>query len=283
MLACEGIRGPTRDNTSRDTGRVGTRGRDGRCGDCEIARCRFDRCIADAGVDLVVIKRRGTRATHAGDAARQHFIEANVRLVLSLARRVRLPGHLERDDVIQDGMIGLERAVERFDHTKGFKFSTYAAWWIRQSMQRGLEHSSTTIRIPEHQRGALRAAQRDRDSHGTPLGEELARLERIGTPDSLDRAIDDDATPLGNLVATADDDPADAVERVAITEAVEDLLGDLDPELADAIARRFGLRGYEPATYARVAAALGRSEESVRRQVSRTLQRLRPRALELAA
>jgi RNA polymerase primary sigma factor len=218
----------------------------------------------------------------AGEVARQQFIEANVRLVLSLARRVRIPGHIERDDIIQDGMIGLERAVERFDHTKGFKFSTYAAWWIRQSMQRGLESTSTTIRIPEHQRGALRAAQRDRDSHGTPLADELARLERIGTPDSLDRAIDDDATPLGSLVA-GDDDPAEAVERVAITEAVEDLLGDLDPDLADAIARRFGLRGYEPATYARVAAALGRSEESVRRQVSRTLQRLRPRALELAA
>jgi RNA polymerase primary sigma factor len=219
----------------------------------------------------------------AGEAARQQFIEANVRLVLSLARRVRIPAHIERDDVIQDGMIGLERAVERFDHTKGFKFSTYAAWWIRQSMQRGLESTSTTIRIPEHQRGALRSAQRDRDSHGTPLAEELARLERIGTPDSLDRAIDDDATPLGSLVAGDDDDPADAVERIAVTEAVEDLLGDLDPELADAIARRFGLRGYEPSTYARVAAALGRSEESVRRQVSRTLQRLRPRALELAA
>ncbi|MEZ5247507.1 MAG: sigma-70 family RNA polymerase sigma factor [Acidimicrobiales bacterium] len=218
----------------------------------------------------------------AGETARRQFIEANVRLVLSLARRVRLPAHIERDDVIQDGMIGLERAVERFDHTKGFKFSTYAAWWIRQAMQRGLESTSTTIRIPEHQRGALRSAQRDRDSHGTPLTEELARLERIGTPDSLDRAIDDDATPLGSLVA-GDDDPADAAERIAVTEAVEDLLGDLDPELADAIARRFGLRGYEPATYALVAAALGRSEESVRRQVSRTLQRLRPRALELAA
>lgn len=219
----------------------------------------------------------------AGELARRQFIEANVRLVLSLARRVRIPGHVERDDVIQDGMLGLERAVERFDHTKGFKFSTYAAWWIRQAMQRGLEHTSTTIRIPEHQRGALRAAQRDRDSHGTPLGEELARLERIGTPDSLDRAIDDDTTPLGSLVAATTDDPADAVERVAITQAVEHLMDDLDPDLADAIARRFGLRGHEPATYAQVAAALGRSEESVRRQVSRALLRLRPRALELAA
>ena len=220
----------------------------------------------------------------AAEDARQHFIEANVRLVLSLARRVRIPPHLERDDVIQDGMIGLERAVERFDHQKGFKFSTYATWWIRQAMQRGLEQTSTTVRIPEHQRASLRAAQRERDDHGVPLADELARIERIGALDSLDRSIDDDLTPLGSIVAAPDDeDPAEAIERESMREAVEQILGDLDPQLADAIARRFGLRGYEPSTYARVAEALGRSEESVRRQVARTLQRLRPRALELAA
>ena len=218
------------------------------------------------------------------DQARRQFIEANVRLVLSLARRMRLPAHHDRDDVIQDGMIGLERAVDRFDHTKGFKFSTYATWWIRQSMQRGLEQSSTTVRIPEHQRTALRAALRDRDETGIQLTDELAWLERIGSPDSLDRPVGDEHdTTLGSVVAGDAGDPAEDIERIAAATAVEDLLAELDPGLADAIARRFGLWGYEPATFARIAEALGRSEESVRRQVARALPRLRPRALELAA
>lgn len=250
--------------------------------------CRLAEEIA-AGRDARDRDRDGTAIpgdealVRCGEAARHQFIEANVRLVISLANRVRIPAHLERDDLIQDGMIGLERAVERFDHKKGFKFSTYAAWWIRQSMQRGLEQTSTTVRIPEHQRAALRVAQRERDAYGVPLGDDLALIERIGTPDSLDRAIDDKSTPLGSLVAAVDDESAASLDQISDTQAVEYLLEDLDPELSDAIARRFGLRGYEPATYADVAAALGRNEESVRRQVSRTLQRLRPRALHLAA
>lgn len=220
----------------------------------------------------------------AADEARRQFIEANVRLVLSLARRVRLPAHHDRDDVIQDGMIGLERAVDRFDHTKGFKFSTYAAWWIRQAMQRGLEQTATTVRIPEHQRAALRVALRARDADGTPLPDELARLERLGAPDSLDRPIGDDhASPLGSIVVAPDEDPAESIERRVAADAVDELLGELEPDLADAIARRFGLRGYEPSTYARIAAALGRNEETVRRQVARALPRLRPLALHLAA
>ena len=220
----------------------------------------------------------------AADEARRQFIEANVRLVLSLARRVRLPPHHDRDDVIQDGMLGLERAVDRFDHTKGFKFSTYAAWWIRQAMQRGLEQTATTVRIPEHQRAALRIALREREASGIPLPDDLARLERLGAPDSLDRPIGDDhASSLGSSVAAPDEDPGEGIERLAAADAVDELLSELEPDLAEAIARRFGLRGYEPSTYARIAAALGRNEESVRRQVARALTRLRPRALQLAA
>jgi len=238
------------------------------------ARLRIDNGEARAGDNGLITE---------AERARQQFIEANVRLVLSLARRIRIPAHFDRDDVVQDGMIGLERAVERFDHTKGFKFSTYAAWWIRQAMQRGLEQTSTTIRIPEHKRGALRAAQRERDQNGVPLTDELAQLERVSSPDSLDREIDDDATSLGTVLAGSADDPAQAAEQSLLGEAIDDLLDDLDPVLADAIARRFGLRGHEPTTYARVAAALGRNEESIRRQVNRALERLRPRALEFAA
>lgn len=241
------------------------------------AREARDRVAAGATrpEDEVVIAR--------GAAARTRFIEGNLRLVLSIARRMRLPRHVELDDVIQDGMLGLEKAVERYDHQKGFRFSTYATWWIRQSMQRGLEQHATTIRVPEHQRARLRAGLRERADHGLALDDELARLESLTTPDSLDRPIDDDLTTLGAIVAVADDDPADTVEELAARATVDTLLADLDPQVADAVARRFGLRGHEPATYRIIADVQGRSEESVRRQVARTLERLRPRARELAA
>lgn len=244
-----------------------------------IAAAREARARAAAGTprpgDEVVVRR--------GTAARNRFIEANLRLVLSIARRRRLPAHVELDDVIQDGMLGLEKAVERYDHQKGFRFSTYATWWIRQSMQRGLEQHATTIRVPEHQRARLRTALRERADHGLALDDELARIESLTTPDSLDRPIDDDQTTLGAVVAVADDDPADSIEELAARATVDTLLADLDPQVADAVARRFGLRGHEPTTYRVIADTQGRSEESVRRQVARTLERLRPRARELAA
>ena len=217
------------------------------------------------------------------EQARQRFIEANLRLVLTLANRMRLPPHLDREDVIQDGMLGRERAVEKFDHTKGFKFSTYATWWIRQSMQRGLEHSSTTIRIPEHRTTELRAAQRRREQEGEPLPVELHRLEILGLTDSLDREVVETATPLGALVRGAELDPAVEALRAILQDDVVALLAGLDPTLAELIVRRFGLRGHEPTTYTRIAEEFGLGEETVRRRVTRALERLRPWAQATAA
>ena len=96
---------------------------------------------ADVGDEQLIID---------GENARHHFIEANVRLVQSIANKFNVPMHLDRDDLVQDGMIGLDKAVDKFDWRRGYKFSTYATWWIRQAIQRGLEASATTIRIPGH-------------------------------------------------------------------------------------------------------------------------------------
>lgn len=210
------------------------------------------------------------------EAARRRLIEANIRLVLSLAGRMRLPAGVDRDDVVQDGMIGLERAVERFDHAKGFKFSTYATWWIRQAMQRGLENSAGSIRIPENRAIELRAALRARDEHGQKVPDELAAVERMRHLESLDRSIGDDDAPLADVVVGSAPDPAELAADELLRREVDSLLDDLDAETAEMIARRFGLRGREPDTYRRIADDYAIGEEAVRRRVTRSLQQLRP-------
>jgi RNA polymerase primary sigma factor len=238
------------------------------------ARARLEEGRAEPGDEQLVA---------AAAAARKRFIESNLRLVLTIANRMRVPPHLDREDLVQDGMLGLERAVEKFDHTKGFKFSTYATWWIRQSMQRGLEHSATAIRIPEHRTTELRSAQRRRDEVGESLSDEMLQVEMLQQIDSLDREIDDTATPLGALVSGDEADPGDEALRAILADDVEALLCALDPTLAALIARRFGLRGHSPTTYTRIAEEFGLGEETVRRRVTRALERLRPWADATAA
>ena len=92
-----------------------------------------------------------------GRDAKRHFIEANLRLALSMAGKTRTPSHVDREDVVQDAMIGLEVAVERFDWRRGYKFSTYATWWIRRLIQQGLENTASTVRVPSHKVSELRS------------------------------------------------------------------------------------------------------------------------------
>ena len=119
-----------------------------------------------------------------GAEARSHFIEANIRLVQSIANRFSVPAHLDREDIVQDGMIGLEKAVEKFDWRRGYKFSTYATWWIRQSIQRGLEASATTIRIPGNRTRELRTAL-SATVHGERLPDDLAMIDLLLHEDSM--------------------------------------------------------------------------------------------------
>ncbi len=218
-----------------------------------------------------------------GERARHHFIEANVRLVQSIANRFRVPAHLDRDDIVQDGMIGLGKAVEKFDWRRGYKFSTYATWWIRQSIQRGLESSANTVRIPGHRARELRTAVAATVASGGRLADDLAMIATFIQLESLDRPIGDGTDTLGALVASGNDSPDEAAERHISRTQIDSLLDHLDDTSGSAVAARFGLRGREPATYAAIAAELGVTSQAVRRRVERAIVKLRPHAEPIAA
>jgi len=238
------------------------------------ARLRLDGDAALDG-DLEVVAE--------GERARHHFIEANVRLVQSIANRFSVPVHLDRDDIAQDGMIGLEKAVEKFDWRRGYKFSTYATWWIRQSIQRGLEASATTIRIPGHRTRELRTAVAATTASGARLDDELAMIDMLTQLESMDRPIGDGQDTLGTLVASDDEGPDEAAERRVAREQIDALLDHLDATSAFAVAARFGLRGRQPATFAVIAEELGVTPQAVRRRVERAIAKLRTHAEPIAA
>jgi RNA polymerase primary sigma factor len=218
-----------------------------------------------------------------GQRARHHFIEANVRLVQSIANRFSVPAHVDRDDIVQDGMVGLEKAVEKFDWRRGYKFSTYATWWIRQSIQRGLESSASTIRIPGHRTRELRTAVAATAASGARLDDELAMIDMLSQLESMDRPIGDGPDTLGALVASDDEGPDETAARRVARQQIESLLDHLDDTSAFAVAARFGLRGREPATFAVIAAELGVTPQAVRRRVERAIVKLRPHAEPIAA
>ncbi|MDH3704604.1 MAG: sigma-70 family RNA polymerase sigma factor [Acidimicrobiia bacterium] len=213
-----------------------------------------------------------------GAAARRQFFLSNLRLVLSMANAYKAPAHVDRDDMIQDGMVGLERAIEGFEWRKGYKFSTYASWWIRQAIQRGLEHTASTIRIPAHRTSELHAALREVEGDRHGLSPKLAEVAAIGAVDSLHRTLGDTTETIADVTASEAPGPDEQVAEALEREAIAELLGSLDEVTAAAIALRFGLDGGGPATYADVGSRLGLSAESVRRRVTRALAELRPRA-----
>ena len=216
------------------------------------------------------------------DDARDHFIEANIRLVQSIANKFSVPAHLDRDDIVQDGMIGLEKAVEKFDWRRGYKFSTYATWWIRQSIQRGLEASATTIRIPGQRTRELRNALAG-SPHGGRLPDELAALDMLSQLESMDRPLGDGPDTLGSMVPSDDDGPDEMAERRMRRESIDRLLDHLDDTSRFAVAARFGLRGHEPSTFATIADELGVTPQAVRRRVERSIAKLRTHAEPIAA
>jgi RNA polymerase primary sigma factor len=230
--------------------------------------------------------------THDGDdrlvveaeMARQRFMEANVRLVQSIANKFTVPVYLDREDIVQDGMIGLEKAVEKFDWRRGYKFSTYATWWIRQSIQRGLEASATTIRIPGHRTRELRSAIAASAAVGGPrLPDELARIDMLSQLESMDRPIGEGADTLGTMVPSDDEGPDEMAERNLLRDQIDRLLDHLDATSQYAVAARFGLRGHEPVTFAVIAEELGVTPQAVRRRVERAIAKMREQAAPVAA
>ncbi len=201
-------------------------------------------------------------------AAKDRFIRANLRLVVSIARRYPLPQGMDLLDLIQEGNLGLEHAVDKFDWRRGFKFSTYATFWIRQAIGRALDQKASLIRIPGDRSASLRAALRQASGDGETLDTGNAELHRLTTPISLDKTIGDDGdATLGDLMANGDGTPEDAVMTMVDSDLLDELLGTLDARARYAVEARFGLLDGERKSFREVGENLGVTAEAARRLV----------------
>ena len=224
------------------------------------------------------------RAIRDAAAAKDRFIRANLRLVVSVARRYPLPPGMELLDLIQEGNLGLEHAVDKFDWRKGFKFSTYATFWIRQAIGRALDQKASLIRIPGDRSASLRAALRQASGDGETLDQQNAELHRLTTPVSLDKTVGDDGdATLGDLMANGDGTPEEHVMTLVDSDLLDELLGTLDARARYAVEARFGLLDGERKSFREVGESLGVTAEAARRLVSRAVAGLRDDAERILA